>query len=129
MGATEKRRESGAVCRDMGDLSWRGEWGVVYQERILGAGEAGIARITTSNEDVAVCGIRQGSAVDHPALYTGSDKTSWELPIRGYVSPDLRGLWKETERACRHWRKWHPRSRQRLLDFRERYSSLRLPDS
>lgn len=99
MGATEKRRESGAVCRDMGDLSQRGEWGVVYQERISGAGEAGIARIATSSEDVAVCGIRQGSAVDRPALYMGSDKTSWEPPIRGYVSPDLRGPWKETERA------------------------------
>ena len=92
MGATEKRRESGAVCRGMGDLSWRDELRAVYQERILGAGEAGIARITTSNEDVAVCGIRQGSAVDRPALSTGSDKTSWELPIRGYGSPDLRVL-------------------------------------
>ena len=92
MGATEKRRESGAVCRGMGDLSQRDEWGAVYQERILGAGEASLARITTSNEDVAVCGIRQGSAADHPALYTGSDRTSWGLPIRGYVSPDLRVL-------------------------------------
>lgn len=90
MGATEKRRESGAVCRDMGDLCWRGEWGVVYQGWILGVGEASFARITTSSEDVAVCGIRQGSAVDHPELYTGSDRTSWEPPICGYVSPDLR---------------------------------------
>lgn len=36
MGATEKRRESGAVCRDMGGLSQRGEWRAVYQERIVG---------------------------------------------------------------------------------------------
>ena len=31
IGATEKRRESGAGCKSMGDLSQRGEWGAVYQ--------------------------------------------------------------------------------------------------
>lgn len=40
MGATEKRRESGAVCRGIGGLSQRGEWGAVYQGWVLGVGEA-----------------------------------------------------------------------------------------
>jgi hypothetical protein len=31
IGATEKRREKVAVCRDIGDLSQRGELGAVYQ--------------------------------------------------------------------------------------------------
>jgi len=81
IGATEKRRERGAVCRDIGDLSQRGEWGAVYQGWVLGVVEVSFARITTSHEDVAVCGICQGSAVDHPALYAGSDETRWVLSI------------------------------------------------
>ena len=52
----------------MGGLSQRGEWRAVYQERIVGAGEANFARIATSNEDVAACEIRQGSTIDQLAL-------------------------------------------------------------
>lgn len=82
MGATEKRREKGVVCRGMGDLSLRGEWGVVYQGWILGVLEVCSAAFTTSNGDVAVCGIRRGSADDHRVCDRGSDKTNWVLPIR-----------------------------------------------
>lgn len=82
MGATEKRREKGVVCRGMGDLSLRGEWGVVYQGWILGVLEVCSAAFTTSNGDVAVCGIRRGSADDHRVCDRGSDKTNWGLPIR-----------------------------------------------
>lgn len=34
-----------------------------------------------------MCGIRQGSAVDHPELFTGSDRTSWELSIVDVFHP------------------------------------------
>lgn len=50
MGATEKRRESDAICRDMGDLSQRGEWRAVYQGCLLGVAEAFAAFL------VALCG-------------------------------------------------------------------------
>lgn len=48
MGATEKRRESGAVCRGIGGLSQRGEWGAVYQGWVLGVGEVCAAPLITS---------------------------------------------------------------------------------
>lgn len=85
MGATEKRRESGADCRDIGDLSQRGEWGAVYQGWVLGVGGACFAAFTTSSADVAGCGIRQEFAGDHRVLDTGSDRTSWVPPILGCV--------------------------------------------
>ena len=78
MGATEKRRESGAVCRDMGDLSQRGEWCAVYQG--WGVGKQFVP-FTISNEGVAVCEICPGSVGDHRAPDRGLDKTSWVQPI------------------------------------------------
>ena len=81
MGATEKRRESGAVCRGMGDLSQRDEWGAVYQGWILGVGEACSVFITSLNEGAAAYEICRVFVGDHRVPDRGSDKTSWVLPI------------------------------------------------
>lgn len=75
----------GRIAGALGDLSQRGEWGAVYQGWGLGVGGACFAAITTSNADVAVCGIRRGFVGDLRVLDTGSGRTSWVPPILGCV--------------------------------------------
>lgn len=94
MGATEKRRERGAVCRGIGGLSQRGEWGAVYQGWVLGVGEACAAPLTTSHLAV----LRVEYAKDPKALFRqimGSDPDTPRLldPFTGVrvLRPSLVG--------------------------------------
>ena len=66
MGATEKRRESGAVCRDMGDLSQRGEWGTVYQGCLSGTWRVlkPSQPIIGGNPSACSVGFRRAACVD-----------------------------------------------------------------
>lgn len=57
-----------------------------------------------------------------------SDRTCWELPIRGYVHPTFALHGRRLSQSVDVGENGHSRNRQRLLDFRERYSLLRFPD-
>ena len=89
IGATEKRRESGAVCRGMGESESARRMGRSLSGMGLGGGGACFATFTTSSADVVLCGICQEFVGDLRVLDTGSDRTSWVPPILGCVLPDL----------------------------------------
>lgn len=83
IGATEKRRESGAVCRGIGGSESTRRMSSSLSGKHLGCPRALFHAFTTLNVDAAVYGIRRGFAGDHRVSDTESDMTNWVLPILG----------------------------------------------